>query len=269
MPLRHREGHIDGRKGVDADDGRGIGTAHHVALVHLETAHAAADGRAQGAVGKIEGGAFHRGLVGLHGGTQGRGLGGGLFVGLTAHIAVAHQLAVTARIIGGLVQLGLGLGQLALLFAQGGFKRTRIDGQQHIAFLHVLAFRKMHLFYLAGHTGGEPHAGGSLDVAHSAEHARHVLRLYRHHMHGRGLSAALSVLVSGTGGQHGGEQEQEDGKMFHGSPHDFLNDASKTLHTRHIASRKQMEALPGSACPPCLPGRTAAPGQLTFPPVRA
>ena len=84
---------------------------------------------------------------------------------------------------------------------------------QHIAFLHVLAFRKMHLFYLAGHTGGEPHAGGSLDVAHSAEHTRHVLRLYRHHMHGRGLSAALSVLVSGTGGQHGGEQEQEDGKV--------------------------------------------------------
>ena len=28
------------------------------------------------------------------------------------------------------------------------------------------------------------------------------------------------------------------------SPHDFLNDASKTLHTRHIASRKQMVVLP-------------------------
>ncbi|SFV74207.1 hypothetical protein DESPIGER_2386 [Desulfovibrio piger] len=57
--------------------------------------------------------------------------------------------------------------------------------------------------------------------------------------------------------------------MFHGSPHDFLDDAPKTLHTRHTASRKQVGDPPGRACPPWLPGPDRKAGQLTFPPVRA
>ena len=83
----------------------------------------------------------------MHGCAQGGGLGGGFFVGVAAHITAANQFAVAGHVVQCLGKLGLRFGKLTFLFAQGCLKGARINGDQRVAFAHVLPFGKVHLLY--------------------------------------------------------------------------------------------------------------------------
>jgi hypothetical protein len=74
---------------------------------------------------------------------------------------------------------GLGLGE-------GGLEGAPVDGEEHVALFHVLAFLEMHFHELAAHLGLDRHHVESLDAADGLDLERHSLLLDGGHGHGHG-----------------------------------------------------------------------------------
>ena len=118
---------------------------------------------------EIQSRGLHRGFVGLH---RGRQRGGGsldLIVLLARADVLLEQGRIAALVGRGLAVLRAILGEIRLRLTQRGLERTRIDREQQVALLDVLALAEMHLHDLAVDLRLHVHGRESLDPADRAD----------------------------------------------------------------------------------------------------
>ena len=153
--------HLGGRLGeVDVDridllhhgQRRGLAFAHQRALGHQRAR--AVDGRGDARIVQLQLGALQVGARQRHLGAGLAFVGGGLGVVAFADGAVADQVGIAAQLVGRGGQAGLGARQVGGLGIVGGLQRRRVDLEQRVAALDVLAF----LIEARGDDAGHPRA---------------------------------------------------------------------------------------------------------------
>ena len=145
--------------------------------MYQQTARAAIDGRVNGSVAELQAGGFDRGLIGSHGSYQGVG-GGAILVALLARNDAGFKEFVVALGIGlGILSGGFVLFEVRLRLLQRRLERPRIDHEEHVTLVHVLAFGELDLLQSPADFTADGDGAVRLHVADSAQfNRRAVLR---------------------------------------------------------------------------------------------
>ncbi len=183
---RQRDIDEDGVGLVDGDDPGEIARAHDVAGIDQPGAGAPVDRRADAAVVELHLRHVDGGLVGLDAGFQLRHQG---FLGvqlLRGGGPGFDEPAVTIEVETGIVEQRLILGLVGLRLLQRRRVRRRVDLDQHVAGVHVLALGKVDLDDLAVDPRAYQHAVQGLHGAEPGELDRNIgaLDLAGHHRNG-------------------------------------------------------------------------------------
>ena len=125
---------------LDNRQRRGFVLADQRAFGHQGAANAPGNRCGHGGIAQVQPGTLDGGLVGGHFGVGLAQGGAGVVVLLAADGVAFDQLAVALFLQARLERIGLGLAQVGLGTVQVGLERRRVNTEQHVALLDVVAF---------------------------------------------------------------------------------------------------------------------------------